>query len=149
LKHIAQMNMGYLLHPHGDPRVSGFENNTDLVNGVADRSKGFVWRFKDEGYELPENDAGILFGRPNVALATLSVWESPEDFQNFVYKTIHSKFLKSRAEWFEHVDAPSYVIWPVEIGHIPTLKEGKEKLMFLRENGPSEAAYNFAYMAGA
>ena len=68
-------------------------------------------------------------------------------FRTFVHKTIHDKFVKGRAKWFEHVDAPSHVIWPVEVGHIPSLTEGKQKLMFLRENGPSELAYDFKYKA--
>ena len=77
------MNMGFLLHSHGDQRISGFEDNLDLVNAVADRSNGFVWRLKDEGFELLENDTGRLFGRPEVALATLSVWEKLQRFFEF------------------------------------------------------------------
>ena len=61
--HIAQMNMGYLRHPFGDPRIAEFENNSDLVNGIADRSPGFIWRLSGTGYDLPENDMGRLFGR--------------------------------------------------------------------------------------
>lgn len=124
---IAQMNMGYLLHPHGDPRVAGFEDNSDRLNAVADRSPGFIWRLQGEGYDLPENDTGALFGRPEVALATLSTWESFEDFEHFVHKTIHGQFLDRRAEWFEHVHDQSYVIWPIEAGHIPSLTEGKKQ----------------------
>jgi hypothetical protein len=145
MQHIAQMNMGFLLHPFGDPLIAGFEDNTDRVNEVADRSKGFVWRMKDEDLDIPENDCGRLFGRPEVALATLSVWESFKDFEHFVHKTIHGQFLNRRAEWFEHVEAPSYVIWPIAVGHIPNLVEGKERLMLLREHGPSDDAYDFSY----
>jgi hypothetical protein len=147
MQHIAQMNMGYLLHPFGDPRIAEFEDNTDRVNVVADRSKGFVWRMKEDDLNIPENDCGHLFGRPDVALATLSVWESFEDFEHFVHKTIHGQFLNRRAEWFEHVEAPSYVIWPIAAGHIPNLVEGRERLMLLRENGPIDEAYDFSYRA--
>ncbi len=143
--HIAQMNMGYLRHPFGDPRIAEFENNSDLVNGIADRSPGFIWRLSGTGYDLPENDMGRLFGRPEVALATLSVWESFADFTHFVHQTLHGRFLSRRADWFEHVDEPSYVIWPVEPGHIPTLSEGNDRLNRLRRNGPTDAAYDFAY----
>ncbi|MCR9149615.1 MAG: DUF3291 domain-containing protein [Rhodobacteraceae bacterium] len=139
------MNMGYLLHPPGDPRIAGFENNTDRVNAVADRSRGFVWRLKGEDLDLPRNDAGRLFGRPDVALATLSVWESFEDFERFVHNTVHGRFLARRAEWFEPMDVASHVIWPVKAGHVPDLIEGKEKLVSLRENGPTDAAYDFKY----
>jgi hypothetical protein len=62
-----------------------------------------------------------------------------------VHKTVHSQFLKRRGEWFEDIDIPSYVIWPVAVGHIPSLTEGNKKLMFLREHGPSEEAYNFEF----
>lgn len=80
-----------------------------------------------------------------MALATLSVWQCFGDFEHFVHKTIHGQFLARRAEWFEELDVPSYVIWPIRAGHIPTLAEGKERLMLLRRNGPSEDAYNFSY----
>lgn len=145
--HIAQINMGFLQHPFGDPRIAGFENNLDRINAVADRSKGFVWRLKDEGYDQPKNDAGAVFGRPDVVLATLSVWENFEDFEQFVHNTLHGQFLKRRAEWFEPADVPSYVIWPVAVGHIPSLIEGKEKLMLLRENGPTDEGYDFKFKA--
>lgn len=139
------MNMGFLPHPHGDHRISGFEDSSDFVNAVADRSIGFVWRLKEEGCDLPENDTGRLFGRPEVALAMLSVWESFKGFSNFAHKTVHGQFVNRRADWFEHADAPSYGIWPVDEYHIPTLSEGKQKLLLLQQNGPSRSAYDFAY----
>lgn len=142
---IAEMNMGYLRHPRGDPRIAEFEDNAPHVNAIADRSPGFVWRMKPEDENRPENDAGLLFGRPDVALATLSVWESFEDFRHFVFQTLHGRFLNRRVAWFEPMIQPSYVIWPVAAGHIPTLAEGKERLWQLRAQGASEAAYDFAY----
>jgi len=145
LGYIAHMNFGYLLYPWGDPRLLDFEDNSDHVNAIADRSQGFVWRLKDGEFELPENDLENLFGRPDVAAATLSVWANFEYFEHFVHKTVHSKFLDRRREWFENIDVPSYVIWPVDAGDIPSLTEGKEKLNFLMDNGPSEEAYNFKY----
>ena len=145
MNHIAQMNMGFLLHPIGDPRIAEFENNLDRVNGAADRSNGFVWRLKDADYDLPENDAGKLFGKPEVALATLSVWECYADFHTFVFHTIHGRFLERRTNWFERLDQPSYVIWPVSPGHIPNLIEGQQRLQDLRANGASPAAYDFEF----
>ena len=141
--YIAHMNFGYLLYPWGDHRISDFVDNSDLVNAIADRSQGFVWRLKDGDFELPENDLERLFGRPDVAAGTLSIWENFEYFEHFVHKTVHGKFLTRRGEWFENIDAHSYVIWPVDVGHVPSLTEGKIKLMFLRDNGPGEEAYDF------
>lgn len=147
MQHIAQMNMGYLLHPIDDPRIAEFAENSARINGVADRCKGFVWRMKDADLSNPDNDYGRLFGRPDVALATLSVWESVADFAHFVHKTAHGRFLTRRATWFERLDQPSYVIWPIPVGHIPTLAEGKARLMQLRAHGPSAAAFDFGYVA--
>ena len=80
-----------------------------------------------------------------VALANFPPGESFETFEHFVFNTLHGRFVKRRAEWFEHLDEPSYVIWPIEHGHIPSLTEGKEKLLQLKNNGPSPQAYDFAY----
>ncbi|NOD69620.1 MULTISPECIES: DUF3291 domain-containing protein [Ruegeria] len=35
-------------------------------------------------------------------------------------------------------------IWPIWAGHIPSLTEGKERLLRLRTDGPSPEAYDFA-----
>lgn len=102
---------------------------------------------KDEDLSNPDNDYGRLFGRPDVALATLSVWESVADFAHFVHKTVHGRFLNRRATWFEPLDQPSYVIWPIPVGHIPTLAEGKARLMRLRTEGPSAMAFDFDFDA--
>ncbi|NOD65441.1 DUF3291 domain-containing protein [Ruegeria sp. HKCCD6109] len=45
---------------------------------------------------------------------------------------------------FNELVADSYVIWPIQAGHIPSLTEGKERLLLLRKNGPSPEAYDFA-----
>lgn len=142
---IAQMNMGFLLHPHEDPRVSEFWDNTDRINAIAERSAGFVWRLQGDAFELPENDIAALFGRPRVSVATLSVWQSFDDLWFFVHKTAHGQFLRRRAEWFEQANERSYVIWPVEEGHIPSLTEAKDRLMLLRRDGPSNTAYDFTF----
>lgn len=65
-----------------------------------------------------------------------------------MHKTIHGAFLNRRAEWFERLEAPSYVIWPIPAGHIPNLVEGRERLMLLREHGPSDEAFGFGYRTG-
>ena len=42
--HVAHMNYAILRHDWEDPRVAGFVDNLELVNAVAARSPGFVWR---------------------------------------------------------------------------------------------------------
>jgi len=42
-RHLAQLNIGRFRFPTDDPRMADFMNNLDLVNALAERSKGFVW----------------------------------------------------------------------------------------------------------
>lgn len=44
--HLAELNIGTLHYPQDDPRVAEFMNNLDLVNGLAERAPGFVWRLQ-------------------------------------------------------------------------------------------------------
>ena len=46
--HLAQINVGRLLHPLDDPRMADFVDNLDKINALAEASDGFVWRLKDE-----------------------------------------------------------------------------------------------------
>ena len=41
--HLAELNIGRLRYPQSDPRVAPFIDNLALVNGLAERSPGFVW----------------------------------------------------------------------------------------------------------
>ena len=45
-RHLAQLNIGRFRYPTDDLRMADFMNNLDLVNGLAERSKGFVWRLE-------------------------------------------------------------------------------------------------------
>lgn len=46
--HLAQLNIGKLKYPIDHPEIAEFANNLDRINALAEASKGFVWRFKDE-----------------------------------------------------------------------------------------------------
>lgn len=145
--HVAQMNWGILRADWDDPQVAEFADNLDLVNGVAERAPGFVWRMSDDDMDAAQNDAtGIFDGNVRMA-STMSVWENNADLENFVHNTIHGAFMKKRAQWFEAADKPRYVIWPVAKGHIPSLTEAKEKLDLLTAQGSSEDAYDFKYLS--
>ena len=95
-RHLAQLNIGRLRYPTDDPRMAGFMNNLDLVNGLAEHTPGFVWRLKDES-----NNATAFrpFADPDMAV-NLSVWESIEALERFVWQTVHKRFYGRRQEWF-------------------------------------------------
>jgi hypothetical protein len=46
--HLAQLNIGRIRYEIDDPRMADFTNNLALVNGIAERSAGFIWRYIDE-----------------------------------------------------------------------------------------------------
>ena len=138
--HLTQLNIGRILFPMDTPEMSGFKDNLDRINALADSSEGFVWRLVGDG----SNDATSL--RPfddDTLLVNMSVWQNLEDLKNYVYKSVHTDYLKRRAEWFEKMQDVIVVLWWVPKGHIPTVQEAKERLEHLRTNGSSEFAFSF------
>jgi hypothetical protein len=141
-RHIAHFNWATLKAPVGDPRVSGFVDAVDRVNGIAERSPGFVWRLGDEG------SAAIRIGWPlftddQRVIASFSVWERPEDLKSFVYKTVHGAFFRRRDEWFEPGTRVNYALWWIEPGHVPEISEAREKVEALITSGASDKVFTF------
>ena len=79
----------------------------------------------------------------------LSVWESVEAFERFVWQTVHKRFYGRRPEWFDAMDAPHFVMWWVPAGHLPTLDEAKERLEHLTAHGPSDYAFGWESVPAA
>lgn len=142
IKHnIAELNVGRLRYPVGDGRVADFVNNLNRVNAAAERSPGFVWRLKDDNgsaTSMAAEDDPLLI--PN-----LSVWEDVPSLEAFVFQTVHKRFYQRRAEWFEVMERMHFVMWPVPVGHEPTLIEAYERLDHLNRNGSSDEAFGWDY----
>jgi hypothetical protein len=138
---LAQLNIGRLRYEADDPRMADFINNLALINGLAERSAGFVWRYTDESGSAI--DTRPFEGDPRMAV-NLSVWESVEALERFVYQTIHKRFYGRREEWFEKMAESYFVLWWVPTGHRPTVREALERLEHLKANGPSDHAFGWA-----
>ncbi len=139
--HIAQLNIARAKYDADDPRFAGFVDNLDKVNAIADRSKGFVWRLQSEvgnAMEVPVTD------NPR-DLVNISVWETVEDLEHFVFNTVHKKIYDRRREWFPAPAKASFVMWRITPGHIPTVDEALWRLEMLRRNGPSEEAFGWEH----
>lgn len=143
--HVAQLNIGQLWYPSDDPRMAEFTDNSDRVNAVAERSPGFVWRCIED-VQASMVDGLTLYPDDPCALRTLSVWATPDALAHFVLQTVHGGFLKRRATWFRPQDHRTYVIWPIAVGHRPGVKEGLDRLAEMEEHGPTDRAYDFAYL---
>ena len=143
MSHIAQLNIGRPLHPLDDPRMSEFMRNLDRVNAIAERTPGFVWRLKDDS-----NNATAFrpFDDPKM-LVNMSEWESVEALERFVWATVHKQFYNRKGAWFERLATPHFVMWPIPGGHIPDLKEAKERLDHLTKRGDSDFAFGWSHLA--
>ena len=105
--HLAQLNVAKARHALDDPRMAGFMNNLDRINAIAERSPGFVWRLQDEG----GNATDIAFPGDPELIVNMSVWESAEALQQFVWNTLHKQFYTHRAEWFAAMTSNHMARW--------------------------------------
>ena len=144
--HVAQLNIGRLRHETDDPRMADFMNNLARVNALAERSPGFVWRYTDATGNA--TDTRPYDGDPRMAI-NMSVWESIEALEGFVWQTVHKRFYARKHEWFEKLDGAYFVLWHVPAGHRPSVAEAIERLEHLKANGPSEYAFGWQDVASA
>jgi hypothetical protein len=138
--HLAQANIGRFRAPLESPVMEGFRTQLDPINALADESPGFVWRLQTE-------DGNATAIRPyaddDLMAINMSVWESLESLQRFVYRSRHVDVLRGRKQWFEQADGPILVLWWIPAGRIPTVAEAQERLQHLREHGPTPRAFTF------
>jgi uncharacterized protein DUF3291 len=137
--HVAQMNVGTLLHPVADPRIAEFVSLPDQVNAVADASPGFVWRLQSAG----GNATGIPVSDNAKFIVNMSVWQSVAALFDFIYRGAHRMAMARRRTWFQPRDGAYQVLWWVPAGSTPAVEEGLERLHRLRHAGPSQQAFTF------
>ena len=138
--HLAQVNIGRFRAPLEAEIMEGFRTQLDPINALADQSPGFVWRLQTE-------DGNATAIRPYaddyLMAINMSVWESLESLQQFVYKSSHVEVLRARKQWFEQIEGPILVLWWIPVGHIPTVAEAQERLRYLEQHGPTPHAFTF------
>ncbi|MEO0999197.1 MAG: DUF3291 domain-containing protein [Pseudomonadota bacterium] len=142
---IAELNVGRSAHDLDDPRMAGFMDNLERINALAERSPGFIWRYTDASGNATDTKIG---GDPR-AILNLSVWETMEDLEAYVFGTVHVQFYARKAEWFEALDRPHFVMWEVETGHRPTVEEALARLEELRTTGPSARVFGWEALPNA
>ena len=79
---LAQINIGRLTAPVTAPEISGFADNLDRINALAETMPGFVWRLRGKGNNATDIAA---FDDPLMAI-NMSVWTDPTLLAAFVYR---------------------------------------------------------------
>jgi hypothetical protein len=146
IRHVAQLNIGRIRYETDDPRMADFMDNLERVNAIAERSPGFVWRYKDDSGNATDTRP---FPHDARMLINMSVWESIEALETFVWQTVHTRFYSRKHEWFEKLDGAIFVLWHVPAGHRPSVAEAIGRLEHLKANGPSEHAFGWQDAASA
>lgn len=137
---LAQINIARMKGVNiEDPIMKEFVDNLDRINALAEGSEGFIWRLKDDNNNAtafnPYDDEQIIIN--------VSVWESIEALEQFVYRSLHTDFLKRRREWFQQFGKAYTAMWWIPAGVYPTIAEAAQKLADLQENGASAAVFDF------
>ena len=142
-----KMSTSHLAHANGARMrgriegsvMAGFVKRLEPLNMLADESPGFVWRYQTDEGDATEirvfNDELILFN--------MSVWESIEALENYAYRSNHVEALQKKTEWFERANRASLALWWIDVGHIPSVEEAKERFDLLWHDGPSAQVFTF------
>ncbi|MFB9235625.1 DUF3291 domain-containing protein [Plantactinospora siamensis] len=134
--HLAQLNIARLRAPIDSPELADFVAQLPEINGLAERSPGYVWRLQDES-----GDATAWRPFEPDVIINLTVWRSVESLREFVYRTAHLEPMRRRRDWFVPLDQAHLVLWWIPAGVLPSLTEASERLDLLRRNGPSPQAF--------
>jgi hypothetical protein len=136
--HLAHLNIAKMKYPYESAEMAGFVNNLDLVNALADKSPGFVWRLEIDGDDVA---SATFFGDDYIP--NMSVWEDVDSLREFAFSGGHAKILARRNEWFYRVKEAYSVLWWIPAGTIPTLEQAGQQLEILRTSGPNQKAFTF------
>ena len=140
---LAQCNISRWKVDRWSEVAAPFKTRVDFMNELAERSSGFVWRLKDD----PRDERGANPVCDDIeTIFTLSVWESVDDLEHFVWNTVHKQIYRGKREWFEDMQSHHFVMWDVEDGHKPTLEEARERLDHLDEHGNTDFAFDWAHL---
>jgi hypothetical protein len=137
--HLAQINIAEMLEPEGHPSMSGFFDNIDMINAIAEESPGFVWRLQDE----TGSATSIKAFDNDMLIINMSVWETRESIFDFVYKSMHLEIFKRKNEWFHKMKKMHYALWYIDEGHQPDLAEARKMLDHLNLHGETPMAFSF------
>ena len=134
---LAQLSFAVFAWQLDDPILQPFLADIDQVELEAEVADGFRWRHQVLG-QSHDNPF------PEDHLVTMSTWSSVDHLHAFVDGGQHLRDFQTRHHWFRPAADPCQVLWWVPEGHEPDLHEGFERLVVLRAEGPTAAAFTLA-----
>lgn len=138
--YLAQYNIAKIRYPLSDPKMSEFVNNIDLVHKIADRM-GLIHRVKDE------TGSAIHMSSDPTILPNLTIWKDVDSLMNFVHKTIHTRFMNKKDEWFLPMSTPKTVYWWCAESYKPfDMLDGELRLQYYIEHGSTNYAFDLVYL---
>lgn len=134
---LAQVNVSRLSFPLDSPQLKDFVDGLDPVNAVADKAEGFVWRLRSDSGNATDVP---VFG-DDWMIVNMTVWRDFDALTGFMYAGRHRELMSRRREWFEQIREAMTALWWVPAGERPTVADAEERLLHLREHGPTERAF--------
>jgi Domain of unknown function (DUF3291) len=137
---LAQVNIGRVLAPLDSEQLAGFVAALDPINALADSAPGFVWRLT--GNDGNDATSERFFGEYDL-LVNMSVWRDLESLGDFVFRGAHVEVMRQRRLWFASMTELYTALWWVPVGALPTLADAEQRILHLREHGPTPFAFTF------
>ena len=138
--HIAQVNASLPREPLDSQRLADFVAALDPVNAVGEAAPGYVWRLQTED----GNATAVRFLDDDRIIVNLTVWESIEALGEFAFRNpAHLEVLRRRRHWFVPPAQAMTALWRIPAGTLPTVADAEQRLLHLREHGPTPHAFTF------
>jgi len=137
---LAQINIARLLAPIDDPRIADFVAQLDSINALAEAAPGFVWRLQSSS----GNATDMAYNEDPRVIVNMSVWKSVEALREYAYQSKHVEVYRAREKWFEKMNEPSYCLWWIPAGRMPTVAEGRERLEHYQRLGATQFSFWFS-----
>lgn len=123
---LAQINIAKMKAPIDSPVMSEFVANLDIINALAEKSDGFIWRLVGDN----NNATSVKIFDDDFLIVNMSVWKNFEALFQFVYQSHHVEVFKRRKEWFEKMPEMHMALWYIPAGYLPTVSDATERLIY-------------------
>ena len=96
--HLAQLNVGRIRYATDDPRMAEFMGALDAVNALGRAQSGLRVAPQGRAATTPPT----FWSRDDPPfLVNMSVWETAEQLEHFVWNTVHKRIYQKKGNWFE------------------------------------------------